>query len=246
MIDGLILSFQLFTRIPINKSVEFSKENLKNALTFLPFIGFVLGAMVGLTVDFVGERNPFIGGALGMVLYIVLSGGMHLDGLADMADGFLSNSDKERTLDIMKDSLIGSFGTIALICYCILKTSLYSAFTHNVWIYIVLSTMISRFSVLYLINRGNLARPGGFGARMKEALEDYKVPMILYILFLVMLIIFFDIKFIAVPALCFFVTSSILFISNKKIDGVTGDIYGAAIEINELVALLGFWGLQWI
>lgn len=246
MIDGFILSIQLYTRIPIKKAVEFSKENLKLALFFLPVMGALIGTITGLVVDLVGRGDMFLAGALGLVTYIILSGGLHLDGLADMADGYLSNTNPERTLEIMKDSLIGAFGTIALILYCILKTALYGAFINSAFTYIVLSSMISRFSVLYLIKKGKLARPGGFGAKMKEALENYNMTLAFYIVFLTSMVILIGAKYLFVPVICFFVNEFILFISNNKINGVTGDIYGAAIEINELVALLCFWGLQWI
>lgn len=235
--DGLILSFQLFSRIPIKKEVEFSRENLRIALYCLPLVGLVIGAITGGVMFFFKFTNAPIASSLGLLTYFLVSGGLHLDGLSDMTDGFMANANKDRTLDIMKDSLIGSFGTIALILYFLMKFSLYASVDSRIIFTTAITSMVSRASVLLVIKRGKLARPDGFGAEMKKALNGEYITYIIYFIMGLGLI------FITKNALSVLLVSLLIgiileWISNRKIDGVTGDIYGAIIEISEIAILL--------
>lgn len=243
--DGIILSFQLFTRIPLKKNVDFNNKNLRIALYFLPIIGAIIGVFSGLVVEYFNGKSPLLGGSFGLLIYFILSGGLHLDGLSDSVDGFLANKDKKRTLEIMKDSLIGTFGTLALVIYSLLKFSLYGFLTGDVIKTIVLVSFISRLSAIWIIFRGKLARPGGFGSVMKESIDkDYKI-IILYLL-ISLLISYFYKKIIIALVGVILVSEIINYISTKKIQGVTGDIYGATIEINEIVGLIILGGVLWI
>lgn len=244
--DGLILSFQLFSRIPIKKEVEFSKENLRLALYFLPLVGLITGAITGGVMFFFKFAKAPIASSLGLLTYFLVSGGLHLDGLSDMADGFMANTNRERTLEIMKDSLIGSFGTIALILYFIIKFSLYVSIDSGVILTLALTSMISRVSVLLTIKRAKLARPGGFGSKIKEALDGEYITYILYLLISIGLVILTQ-RALSAILMAQLVGIIVVWISNKKLGGVTGDIYGAIIEISELAILL-IWGrlIIWI
>lgn len=244
MIDGIILSFQVFSRIPLKKQVDFSNKNLKIALGFLPILGLLIGSLLGFLLTWVNPKSPLVGGVLALTLYIILTGGLHLDGLADTADGFLSNADPAKILDIMKDSLIGSFGSLTLILYCLFKFAFYASFTDDFVFILAQVSFVSRLSALYVIKKGGLARPGGFGSVMKEALSDYKA--FLFNLSLLAVLAYFDWRILPAAFISLIVGESIIRLASKKIKGLTGDLYGATIEINELVALLVYWGLAWI
>lgn len=241
MIDGIILSFQLFSRIPLKKNVDFNKKNLNIALTFLPIMGLIIGAITGFVVDVFNDKSNMVAGAIGLLCYFVLSGGLHLDGLSDMVDGFLSNAEREKILEIMKDSLIGTFGSLALVTYGILKFALYGSMVENTIISIALASFISRISSLYVIRRGGLARPGGFGSKMKEALTGSKIVFINGLL--VLILAYFEIRVFIALVVSLLVAEILVRISTKKIGGLTGDIYGATIEINEILSLLVVWGI---
>lgn len=245
MIDGLILSFQLFSRIPIKKEVEFNNENLRYALRFLPLIGMIIGGITGFVVSLFSNTFPLVSGSVGLFVYFLLSGGLHLDGLSDTVDGFLSNKSKEETLDIMKDSLIGTFGTLSLILYCILKFSLYSTINYNIVLNIALASGISRFMTLFLIKKGEYVREKGFGKVMKDAINEDKVILIINLfLFILFSILNFRVIFGLLGSLI--VTLIIENISKRKIGGLTGDIYGLNIEVNEIVVLFILMEVLWI
>lgn len=243
--DGIILSFQLFTRIPLKKNVDFNEKNLKVALYILPLIGGLIGVFTGVVLKFFNDKSNFLGGAFGLLAYFFISGGLHLDGLSDTIDGFLSNRDRKKTLEIMKDSLIGTFGTLALITYSFLKFSLYGTLTKDTIVTLVLVSFLSRLSAIWIIFRGRLARPGGFGSKMRESIgEDYKL-LILYLV-LGLIITYFYNRFLIGLVSVILVSEIINYISLKKIGGVTGDVYGATIEVNEIVGLVILGGILWI
>src|SRR5690554_444266 len=106
MKEGLILGIQFLSRIPINKAVDFSEENIRDSLFFFPFIGMLIGAAASLVFYIAAQFNIEISAFLTVISLIILTGGLHIDGLSDMLDGFLSNRDVKKTLDIMKDSRI--------------------------------------------------------------------------------------------------------------------------------------------
>lgn len=247
MIDGILLSFQLFSRIAFRKQVEFSEKNIKTALYFLPLVGLVIGASTGFLVNIVSDKFQILAGVFGLVFYFYISGSFHMDGLSDLADGLGSNSDKEKTLLIMKDSNVGSFGVIVLICYSFLKAALYASFKVRIIEKIALASILSRAITLPLIQLGEMARPGGFGDRMKNSLGNKKFPKILYFLILISATIMFkDLKILLLAAVNILTTYHLYNICEKRIGGLTGDIYGASVEINEIATLLGIWGLGWI
>lgn len=247
MIDGIILSFQLFSRIPIKKSVDYNSDNIKIALIFFPILGFIIGALTGLVVNLVFPYSKMISGAIGILVYIFLSGGIHLDGLADVCDGFFSNRDPERILEIMKDSMIGTFGVLALVCYGILKASIYGemgSINLSQVFYFGIVSYLARFSTLILILRSKIVRPGGFGSAMETALKgSYAVAIHLFI---IILLSFYDFRVLILAIFSILNAEMLRIISKKKIGGVTGDVYGTNTELNEIFLLLLIWGLLWI
>ena len=114
--SGFLLMLSFFTRIPLGKCVEYTDEKYKKGLVTFPLTGLVIGFFLAIIacLPIATDTHKSI---LLILTYLWVSGGIHLDGLADSADGLLSGRSKERILDIMKDSRIGSFGVIGLILY---------------------------------------------------------------------------------------------------------------------------------
>ena len=121
MIKGFILSLQFFTRIPINVAIDFNKENIRYSVFFLPLVGFIIGGLGGLIYYLVSPYNAMIASFITLLATIILTGGLHLDGLSDTFDGFFSNREKEKVLDIMQDSRIGAFGVLSIILLVLFK-----------------------------------------------------------------------------------------------------------------------------
>lgn len=238
MIDGLILSFQLFSRIPISKPVAYNLENRRKALFFLPLVGLVIGFLTGLVLLLLGKKSSLVGAGFAFLAYCIFSGSIHLDGLADSCDGFLSNRNPDRIIDIMSDAMTGSFGALALIAYAIIKFSLYASLTGNVLVKLALVSAISRSSSIYIISRGPTAKPGGFGDEMREALLGYRPLVLIEILVLALVFaIFLQARVILFFLAMVGLSELVNYRATKRIGGLTGDIYGANAELNELLAL---------
>lgn len=245
MIDGLILGFQFLTRIPIKKQIEFNKENIRDSLFFFPFIGMVIGAIAGLVFYLTYILNQEVSSFLTVITLIVLTGGLHIDGLSDMLDGFLSNRDAEKTLDIMKDSRVGSFGVLGIVLLILGKYIIIKNLGMDMWIIVMLSIGNSRMVAGWIISTKKTARKGGLGELFHNSNPKRNILYsgIIYVLIL----LFLDISYI-IPLIITYIFAELISLwSYRKIGGLTGDVYGAIMEISEVVSLISFWRLfLWI
>lgn len=241
MKDGLILAIQFLTRIPIEKEIEFSQENIRNSMFFYPFVGLLIGGIGALIFYISGNFNIEISAFLTIISLIILTGGLHIDGLSDMLDGFLSNKDPDKTLDIMKDSRVGAFGVMGIVLLILGKYIIIKNFTIDMWLIIPLSIGNSRFLAAIMIARKQTARKGGLGDLFHKSNPKRNILYGGTIYFLILLLI--DISYIIPLLVSYIVAELIAFWSYKKIGGLTGDVYGAIMEITEVVSLITLWGL---
>lgn len=129
-----LLSLQFFTRIPMTKRlaawVGFSPAMLRASTAHFPGVGWVVGVFTGLA--FYGllfalpvlPAAPWVAALVSTAFGVMITGALHEDGLADLADGLGGSQSRERALAIMKDSRMGSFGTIALVLILLCKATL--------------------------------------------------------------------------------------------------------------------------
>jgi adenosylcobinamide-GDP ribazoletransferase len=129
-----LLAIQFFTRIPVIGRVAdwvgFSPTMLRASAAHFPGVGVIVGGLVALLTAALltalppGPFAPLVAAALGTVFSVLLTGGFHEDGLADVADGLGGSQDRERALVIMKDSRVGAFGVLAVVLALLTKVSL--------------------------------------------------------------------------------------------------------------------------
>ena len=245
MIKAFILAIQFLTRIPINIPIDFNKENLRKSILFFPLVGAILGGLSGIIYYLFTFINIELAALATVIGMIVLTGGLHLDGLADTFDGFMSNTEREKTLEIMKDSRVGAFGVIALILNILTKYVLISNITSNVPIILILSLGNSRLVLGHKMSYKKIARPGGLGD-MFHTSNPKKYFIMSGIIYIAILSLINTIYLI--PLLGTMIMSEIItLITYKKIDGFTGDVFGATIEIGEIVSLIIFMEvIKWI
>ena len=102
MIKGFILALQFLTRIPIKISIDFNDKNIRNSIFFFPLVGGLIGVFGGIIYHYLSPFNINIASFLTLLFTIILTGGLHIDGLSDTFDGFLANKDKEKTDKVIK------------------------------------------------------------------------------------------------------------------------------------------------
>lgn len=211
---------------------------------FAPLIGLILGGILGL-VDIVSNylNIPVLTrSALVVVIWIVMTGGLHLDGAMDTADG-LAVGDKARRLEVMTDSATGAFGAMAVVALVLLKTAALSDVQENKIIVLMAACGWGRWGQQLAIAKYPYLKPSGKGLLHKQAIRDYKdlLPGGILLIGLSGLQIYIDQShlFVAMAiAVCGIVIAGATGAwFNYKLGGHTGDTYGAVVEWTEALFL---------
>lgn len=242
MIDGLVLAIQFLTRIPMNKKIDFNKKNIKKSLIFFAPIGLLIGTFSAVPFLLLYEYSISIAAVLTLLIMIVLTGGLHLDGLSDTCDGFFSGQEKDRIEEIMKDSRIGAFGVIAIVLALVLKLIVLVNLNLQMWIAIPLSLANARLVVSYLISEKKTTKNSSLGNMFSKTNPRIYIAIVIPIY--IMFVMFINPFFITPLLVCFVFAELITRLTYNKIGGFSGDIYGATIEISEILSLLIFWGVM--
>lgn len=240
MFKAFILGLQFLTRLPINIQIEFDKKILSKTPIFFSIIGMIIGGIAAGIYYLLNLLNGDIA-ALGAVFtLIVVTGGLHMDGLSDTCDGFFSSRTKERVLEIMKDSRVGSFGVIAIVFNILFKYVLLKNMTVATAIpAIIMSCSIGRTMIVMFFSFGKSARSGGMGEIFMSKNSKIYFGVTVLVLFIVGVSMA---KYTFLIAFLIAAIFSLLFMkyAYKIIGGVTGDVYGAVCEITEILVLAVF------
>ena len=119
---GLILAIQFLTRLPTPALAEFRPQELARAAIWFPLVGLLLGGLVAAALWLGGRVDPWLGALLALFAWIALTGALHLDGLADLADALgAAHGDRERLLAVLADPHMGVFGATALVAQLLSK-----------------------------------------------------------------------------------------------------------------------------
>lgn len=232
--SGFLLMLSFFTRVPIGKWVPYTDERYKSSLVTFPIIGIFIGAFLALTVSIPGITGN-IKTLLCILVYIAVTGGIHLDGVADSCDGIFSNRPKERVLEIMKDSHIGAFGVIALILYFM---SFYIGAVNLDWKWLLIMPFVGKTMGYFSAGFSRYAREDhGMGYLFIE--EIHKLPACLYLVGMsaMAFAILGWTGLISVFA-AFMGTIWLILKTKKVINGQTGDTIGFVIELSQMLFLL--------
>lgn len=234
---SLLITLGMFTKLPV-PIVEWEEKKGPSAFIFFPFAGLVCGVFTYIIYLIVLYLNIY--SALGSILLLLslylVCGFVHLDGFMDTADAFLASKDKDKTIEILKDSKVGAFSVISIVLLLIAQyISLQSALIFQLDpIYLLMVPILSRaFSVLVLFICKPLQTSGILyyfrdGLSRKHIVTASIILVVFISLFAYMKLLFALIFTGAV----FLVTGFVIF-AQKKLDGINGDIIGASIILLE-------------
>lgn len=232
-----ILAF--LTTIPVydSKNIDFTKPGY--ALYLFSFIGFILSFILYSIFIFFNEFLPItLISVLLVVFMILLTGGLHLDGVADTFDGLLGGYTPERRYQIMKDSYIGTFGVLSLVILIFLKIALlYEGLNTGMFLNFILFPLASRTITPVVINFFPTINKNGISYIFKLA-TNLKTVFINYIFTIIILYFFTGIYSIMVLSITTLLALLFVRYCNKMLNGINGDIYGAQIELSEIIYLL--------
>lgn len=234
------IALQFLTIFPVHlKNMPSPKQNGRSLL-FYPVIGLLIGLVLFAVASFLHVLPVVLLSTIILVIWILLTGGLHLDGLADTADAWVGGfGDKENTLRIMKDPACGTFGVLSLIVICLIKWSaLYVLLQEQHYTALILFPILGRLTPLFLFLTTEYVREKGLG----WSIAQYIPKTWAMIIFGISLLGAGYFVWVGLVTATIFILT-LIYLRYKfiqRIDGITGDTIGASIEIAETVCLLCF------
>jgi len=231
----LLQAFSFLTLIPVNLNAAPARGDSGKAALWFPLVGIFIGGLSAIALmAFRLVFSPYLAAVLAVFLWIALSGGLHLDGLADCCDGMLHASSPSRRLEIMKDPRLGTFGGIGLILAILLKIALVSEFSVSAIIWLPLAAGLGRWMLLPM-GKLPVARPGGMGADFSVGLS-YRIiaGAVIPVLFMTILAGW---RGLAAALAAHIVGWIIARAAQTRLGGVTGDVLGLTVECVEMAVL---------
>ncbi len=228
----LIVAFGFLTRLPMPR-VSARPDDFAAAIRAYPVVGGVIGLMIAAAGWAGALIDPWTGACAALLAWIAVTGALHLDGLADLADGLgAAHGDRTRLLAVMADPHTGSFGVVAIAGQMIAKLVLLHAVGVQQWWAVALVPFAARLGPLCWARMLPPLRPGGLGAAVAEAVRTRDLigwGLVLMLCAMLMPVI------LAAPV----VILGIAIWLRRALGGVTGDAHGAGIELVETGLLLG-------
>lgn len=243
--NAFLTALQFLTRIHLVNR-EFSLEDFGRGTQYFSLVGAVLGAIYACAAflllhlfQWLGNNSATLMATFLLLLPILCTGGLMLDGLMDTFDGIASGRSRERMLEIMKDSRVGSFGVLALIAMLLLQWSFLHEIKPEMLLAAVFVTpVIGRFGMVIAVSGFPYARKQGMGKIFAEMATKKMAAFAL----LVTLLCVVPVGKIAIVA--FFVGSIVAYLWARNLSrilgGLTGDTYGAVETVTETVVLCVF------
>lgn len=244
IINQIVLLIQFMTRIYIPLKVEYSEEKLAKGIKYFPLVGYFIGLIIFVIANILNKYidNKYLISLLIILLELKLVGLIHVDGLADSFDGLFSYRDKDKILEIMKDSRVGTNGVVILIFYYLAKLILIAEIISRGDVRcLIVYPIIARMSTSVNAGFGVYARDKGMSTgiigmnKVKDGIFSIILTLLLTILVYYNSGMLKGIVMLMTGILFIFYFRQIVY---KKIDGITGDTMGASLEMTGLIVLL--------
>ncbi len=235
---SLALALRYLTIVPIPGGAHLEPTTLGRAAPWFPLIGLALGLIVAAGERAIGVVFPsLLDALLAVTLWKLLTGGLHLDGLADCLDGLVGRDAGDR-LRIMRDSRIGAFGAVGLILFLLLEVASVSELASAArWRAFAAAPALARAMPPLIAWVFPPATPLGQGAMFRSGLTRMRVAVAVA-LGGVITVAALGRAGLLVFALVAVASLGVGRFFTRQLGGVTGDVLGAAIETAELIVLL--------
>lgn len=234
-----LIAVQFLTRLPVSEGLPASEKTLGQATKFFPLVGVIVGGGAALAFLLLQHLLPHSASVLCAIIFTAfITNGFHEDGLADTFDGFGGGWTKEQALEIMRDSRLGTYGTLALVFLILGKYSFLSTLTPGqVWRWLIVAHTASRWTVLPLCAWLPYARAEGQGKLVARQIGKIEVFIGSVTLSITVLLLSWQ---AALATL--FVTGLVTLLSGAyfraRLSGITGDCLGAANQLTEVALYL--------
>ncbi|KAA0969132.1 adenosylcobinamide-GDP ribazoletransferase [Pseudomonas sp. ANT_H12B] len=233
------IALQFLSSLPIRLPGMPAPQELGRSLLFYPLVGLLFGAILW-ALNWVLLGTPLLlHTALLLTVWVLLSGALHLDGLADSADAWLGGfGDRERTLTIMKDPRSGPIAVVTLVLVLLLKFAAMLALIEQQAATLIIVPLIGRAALLGLFMTTPYVRPGGLGQALADHLPRSTGKHVLAVSALACVLIagFSGVLAVVLAVLVFVWLRQVML---RRLGGTTGDTAGAMLELLEVAVLVG-------
>ena len=237
---ALLAAVQFLTVCPFPRAWCPDEETLARSTWWFPVVGLLIGGLAAGLDYVLGHVFPVMLTSVFVVItLLIVSGGLHVDGLADTADGFFSSRPRERILEIMKDSRTGPMGVVAVVCVISLKIAAIASVPEAArWWTLLMIPLAGRCALITNLSVLPYARAeGGLGSVFHKNRSVYHA---LWASVVLILVGWFAGGWLGLCAAVSSLAAGLLFALHvyRKIGGLTGDTLGAACELVEVVPVL--------
>lgn len=242
--QSFIICMAMYSIIPM-PTIDWEEKNMKYIMCFFPLIGGIIGACaMGIYGILSGFTTTFQAVAM-LLIPIIISGGIHIDGFIDTCDAYFSYGDKGKKLEILKDPRTGAFGVIGVLVYGLGLLAVYTQILANENPYLmvlpvvfILSRSVGALCMIIMPN----ARVDGLGASFSNASSQKVVCAVLSVWVMASVVVLWMLQMyicIIFVVIIFVFLLCILPIYSRKFGGITGDLTGCIISLLELLLPLG-------
>jgi len=242
LLKSFLSAIGFLTILPAPQEKEWDPALYGRAGAWYPAVGAILGLLIGLFFALVSRFIPAsVAAALTVIGWVVLSGGLHWDGLSDCCDGFFYAGTPEKRLAIMKDVNHGTFAVMGIVLTLLLKFSGIMALDPGKSIILFpLIAALSRWSILWML-RQPVISPNGMASSLKENLP--RSACWLAAILPLALIILTKWTGVCLLALAAVINLLIGLMARRKVGGINGDVLGLTVEVTEALLVAAAAGL---
>jgi len=238
-VKAFFSALSTLTIVPISRRFQCDEKNLAASVVYFPFVGLFVGVLLAALAYFLKPiLSPLPLAAILLFVCVILTGGLHLDGVADLADGFGAGGSSERMLAVMKESQIGAFGVIALVLVLLLKFSLFfEIIEKGRWLDFMLMALLGRWAMALAAFLGKYPRVAGTGLAFIGKIRRGQILIATGFTFLFVVLV---LGVSGLGAMAFVGLTTVSFVSflKRKLGGMTGDGLGALNEKVEILVML--------
>lgn len=236
------IALSFLTRIQTPLKGDVSQSQIGQSIIFYPLVGAIIGFLFFLLTEailfFSTDFSSSVLAAIILTVWVLITGGLHLDGLADSADAWIGGqNDRDRTLEIMKDPYCGPIAVAVIILILLLKWAALSQLLRmDQAAFLIVVPMLSRGTILLLFMTTIYVRDSGLGAAFLDYMPGENILWGSLIVSACLYLIFGSLFSLLLVALIVLALRAMMV---QRLGGMTGDTLGATVEIAEAVALVG-------
>lgn len=234
--NGLWIALGFLTRLPVPMTAYDDARSKASSLAWYPLVGLLIGLLLGALAWVLRDTASLLSAGIVVAAWVVLTGALHLDGLADSADAWIGGlGDREKTLTIMKDPRCGPAGVVVLVLALLLKFAALASMHPAPWSALILAPLLARASLTALFLTTPYVRGGGLGAALSSAPRNACAVALAISAGFCVLGRWHGLLALAAATLVFVVWRHACL---KRLGGVTGDTAGALAEMVEVAVLI--------